>query len=168
MSGKFEIKPATSADVSVILSFIKELAAFEKLSHEVVATEDILKQALFGEKAYAEVSIGYLDDHPVSFALYFHNFSTFLGRPGIYLEDLFVKPEVRSKGIGYKMLVYLARLAKSRGCGRLEWSVLDWNDKAIKFYKNIGAKQMNEWTTYRITGETLDHLAASVEEGSIL
>lgn len=161
MSDRFEIKLATIEDVSLILSFIKELAEYEKLSHEVVATEDTLKQMLFGEKVFAEVSIGYFNHYPVSFALYFHNFSTFLGRPGIHLEDLFVKPEVRGKGIGHKMLAYLACLAKSRGCGRLEWAVLDWNETAIKLYKKIGAKKMDEWLTYRVTGETLDNLAAA-------
>jgi GNAT superfamily N-acetyltransferase len=157
----FEIKPATIDDVPLILSFIKQLAEFEKLSHEVVATEDTLKQTLFGDKPYAEVVIGYLNKEPVSFALFFHNYSTFLGRPGIYLEDLFVKPEIRGQGIGYKMLVYLARLAKSRNCGRLEWWVLDWNEAAIDFYKRIGAKPMDEWTVFRVTGKELEELAGS-------
>jgi GNAT superfamily N-acetyltransferase len=157
----FEIKPATIDDVPLILSFIKQLAEFEKLSHEVVATEDTLKQTLFGDKPYAEVVIGYLNKEPVSFALFFHNYSTFLGRPGIYLEDLFVKPEIRGQGIGYKMLVYLARLAKSRNCGRVEWWVLDWNEAAIDFYKRIGAKPMDEWTVFRVTGTELEELAGS-------
>lgn len=157
----FKIKPATIEDVPLILSFIKELAEYEKLLHEVVATENILKETLFGNHAYAEVVIGYLDDAPVSFALYFHHFSTFLGRPGIYLEDLFVKPEARGKGIGQKMLAYLAHLAKSRNCGRLEWWVLDWNETAVGFYKRIGAKAMDEWTVYRVTDQALDNLAAS-------
>jgi GNAT superfamily N-acetyltransferase len=157
----FEIKPATIDDAPLILSFIKELAEYEKLLHEVVATADILKETLFGNQAHAEVVIGYLGGVPVSFALYFHNFSTFLGRPGIYLEDLFVKPEARGKGIGQKMLAYLAHLAKSRKCGRLEWWVLDWNETAIGFYKRIGAKAMDEWTVYRVTDQALDDLAAS-------
>ena len=158
MSDLFEIKPATISDVPLILSFIKELAEYEKLSHEVVATEDILRETLFGDKTHAEVIIGYLNSLPVSFALFFHNFSTFLGRPGIYLEDLFVKPEARGKGIGLKMLKYLSRLAKERKCGRLEWWVLDWNGAAIAFYKKLGAKAMDEWTVYRMTGEALENL----------
>ena len=127
MTDKFEIKSASIEDAPLILSFIKELAEYEKLLHEVVATEEILKETLFCENAHAEVLIGYLNHEPISFALYFHNFSTFLGRPGIYLEDLFVKPAARGKGIGQKMLAYLAHLAKTRKCGRLEWWVLDWN-----------------------------------------
>lgn len=161
MNDIFEIKHATHSDVPLILSFIKELAEYEKLLHEVVATEDILKQTLFSEGASAFVIIGYLNNSPISFALYFHNFSTFLGRPGIYLEDLYVKPEARGKGIGQKMLAYLAHLAKEKNCGRLEWWVLDWNETAIGFYKRIGAKAMDEWTVYRVTGEALDNLAAS-------
>ncbi|MDR3476857.1 MAG: GNAT family N-acetyltransferase [Gammaproteobacteria bacterium] len=163
MTDQFEIKAAVKKDVSLILSFIKELAEYEKLLHEVVTTEKILEETLFGEKPYAEVVIGYLNHQPVSFALFFHNFSTFLGRPGIYLEDLYVKPEARGKGIGQKMLAYLARLAKSRNCGRLEWWVLDWNEDAIGFYQRLGAKPMDEWTVYRVTDKALDDLAASFE-----
>ena len=161
MTDKFEIRQATIGDVPLIFSFIKELAEYEKLSHEVVATEEILKDNLFGDKANAKVIIGELENIPVSFALYFHNFSTFLGRPGIYLEDLFVKPDARGKGIGLKMLSYLAYLAKEKNCGRLEWRVLDWNETAIGFYKRIGAKAMDEWTVYRVTGNDLDQLALS-------
>lgn len=161
MTDVFEVKAAAIQDIPLILSFIKELAEYEKLLHEVVATEDLLKETLFGEHAHAEVCLGYLNQAPVSFALYFHNFSTFLGRPGIYLEDLFVKPEARGKGIGQKMLAYLAHLAKSRKCGRLEWWVLDWNETAINFYKRIGAKAMDEWTVYRVADQALDDLAAS-------
>jgi len=135
--------------------------------HEVVATEDILKQTLFSEEASAFVIIGYFNNSPVSFALYFHNFSTFLGRPGIYLEDLYVKPDARGKGIGQKMLAYLAHFAKEKNCGRLEWWVLDWNETAIGFYNRIGAKAMDEWTVYRVTGEALDNLAASWEGNDI-
>lgn len=164
MNNHFEIRQATVADVSLILSFIKELAEYEKLLSEVVATEDILRETLFGEKASAEVIIGYLDNTPVSFALYFHNFSTFLGRPGIYLEDLFVRPAARGKGIGQKMLGYLAHLAKERKCGRLEWWVLDWNETAIGFYKRLGAKAMDEWTVYRVTGDELNQLAQSWDQ----
>lgn len=159
MSTHFEIKQATIEDVPLILTFIKDLAAYEKLLHKVIATEDVLKETLFGEKAHAEAIIGYLDSQPVSFAIYFYNFSTFLGRSGIYLEDLFVKPEARGKGIGKKMLSYLAHLAKKQNCGRLEWWVLDWNEDAIRFYKNIGAKPMDEYTVFRVTGKELEDLA---------
>jgi len=155
----FEIKSATVDDVPLILEFIKLLADYEKLLHEVVATEEALRETLFGKHAHAEVVIGYLEEKPVSFAIFFHNFSTFLGRPGIYLEDLFVKPEARGLGIGQLMLVYLAKLAKERKCGRLEWWVLDWNETAIKFYKKLGAIPMDEWTVFRVTGEALDKLA---------
>ncbi|MDF2867714.1 MAG: hypothetical protein K0S11_1184 [Gammaproteobacteria bacterium] len=161
MTDTFEIKPATLEDIPLILSFIKELAEYEKLLHEVTATEELLKETLFGEKTHAEIVIGYLNQLPVSFALFFQNFSTFLGRPGIYLEDLFVKPEARGNGIGQKMLSYIAYLAKQRNCGRFEWSVLNWNESAIGFYKHLGAKPMDEWTVYRVTGPALDNLAAS-------
>ena len=124
----------------VIFSFIKELAKYEKLSHEVVATEALLEETLFGEQAHAEVILGYLNDVPVAFALFFHNYSTFLARPGIYLEDLFVMPEARGHGIGQKMLAYIAQLAVARKCGRFEWWVLDWNEPAIGFYKKLGYK----------------------------
>ena len=123
-----------------------------------------MKESLFGEDAHAKVLIGYLNHKPISFALYFHNFSTFLGRSGIYLEDLFVKPEARSKGIGQKMQAYLAHLTKVKKYGRLEWWVLDWNKPAIKFYKRIGAEPMDEWTVHRVTGQALDNLAASWKE----
>lgn len=155
----FRIEQASAEHVPLILSFVKELAEYERLSHEVVATEEILRESLFGEDAAAEVFIGYYKDAPVSFALFFHNFSTFLGRRGLYLEDLYVKPEMRGRGIGRAMLVHLAQLAKHRGCGRFEWAVLDWNEPAIKFYKNLGALALDEWTTFRLTGESLDSLA---------
>lgn len=155
----FEIKSATTADVPLILRFIKDLADYEKLRHEVVATEALLQETLFGEKAHAEVLIGYIEGEAVSFALFFHNFSTFLGKPGIYLEDLFVKPQARGKGIGQLMLQHLAKLAKERNCGRLEWWVLDWNETAINFYKRLGAQPMDEWTVFRVTGKALDDLA---------
>ncbi len=154
------IEKAREDDLALILSFIKELAEYERLSHEVVATEELLRESLFGERAKAEVVIAYDDDRAVGLALFFHNFSTFLGRPGIYLEDLYVQPHARGKGIGRALLVYLARLAKERRCGRLEWAVLDWNEPAIRFYKKLGAVSMNEWTVFRATGESLDKLAA--------
>ena len=155
----FKILSATVDDVSLILDFIKELADYEKLLNEVVATEELLRENLFGDKPRAEVILGYLDDIPVAFALFFHNFSTFLGRPGLYLEDLYVKPESRGHGLGKKMLNHLAALAKERNCGRFEWWVLDWNEPAIEFYKKLGAQPMSDWTVYRVTGQALDELA---------
>jgi ribosomal protein S18 acetylase RimI-like enzyme len=159
MIKSFTIKKASIEDMPLILSFIKELAQYEKLLHEVVATESLLQEALFSDKARAEVIIGYMNNSPVSFAVFFHNFSTFVGRSGLYLEDLYVKPDARKLGIGQKMLTYLARLAKERNCGRFEWSVLDWNEPAIHFYKKLGAKAMDEWTVYRVSGDELDQLA---------
>ncbi|HVG34621.1 MAG TPA: GNAT family N-acetyltransferase [Pyrinomonadaceae bacterium] len=153
------IEKAQASDLSLILSFIKELAEYERLSHEVVATEELLRESLFGANVKAEVIIAYDKDQAVGFALFFHNFSTFVGRPGIYLEDLYVQPHARGRGIGRALLVYLARLAKERGCGRLEWAVLDWNEPAIRFYENLGAVPMEEWTVFRATGKSLDKLA---------
>ncbi len=144
MTDQLEIRNATIKDVSLILSFIKELAEYEKLAHEVVTTEAILKESLFGAKPYAEVILAYYLQQPVGFALFFHNFSTFLGRPGIYLEDLFVKSEMRGNGFGKKILSYLAALAVERNCGRLEWWVLDWNTPAGNFYKKLGAMPMDD------------------------
>jgi GNAT superfamily N-acetyltransferase len=155
----FEIRNAVPEDVPVILSFIRKLAEYERLSHEVTATEEGLRATLFGERRYAEVIIGYERGQPVGFALFFHNYSTFLGRPGIYLEDLFVDVEHRGKGYGKALLAHLAKLTRERNCGRLEWSVLDWNEPSIRFYKSLGAVPMDEWTIYRVTGEALDTLA---------
>ena len=160
---EFAIRTATEADIGLILSFIRELAEYEKLLDEVVATEEILRESLFGARQVAEIVIGEWEGSPVSFALFFHNFSTFLGLPGIYLEDLYVKPEMRGKGIGKIMLSYLANLARERNCGRLEWWVLDWNEPAIKFYHSIGAVPMNEWTVQRVTGTALKQLAGQFE-----
>lgn len=159
MTHNFEIRPATEADVPTILQFIKKLADYEKLSHEVTATEELIREKLFGEKRYAEVLIGSTDGAPAGFALYFHNFSTFLGKPGIYLEDLFVDVEHRGKGFGKALLSHLAGIAVERDCGRLEWSVLDWNEPSIKFYLSLGAVPLNEWTVYRVTGSALGTLA---------
>ncbi len=152
------IASATERDLSLILSFIKKLAEYEKLSHQVVATEDLLRDALFGARPRAEVSIAYWNDEPVGFALFFHNFSTFLGRSGIYLEDLFVDPPHRSKGIGKALLIHVARIAKERKCGRFEWAVLDWNKPSIDFYKRLGAAPLDDWTLFRLTGDALDRL----------
>ena len=157
---ELEIRVATEDDVPLILSLIKELAEYERLSQEVVATEEALRDSLFGARRVAEALLGYLGDDLAGFALFFHNFSTFLGRTGIYLEDLYVRPEFRGAGVGRALLVHVARLAKERGCGRLEWSVLDWNEPAIGFYRGIGASPVSGWTVYRLTGETLDRLAA--------
>jgi GNAT superfamily N-acetyltransferase len=155
-----EIRSATEDDVSLILALIKELAGYERLSHEVVATEEALRDSLFGERRVAEALLGYLGGDPAGFALFFHNFSTFLGRPGIYLEDLYVRPEFRGAGVGRALLVHIAGLARDRNCGRLEWSVLDWNEPAIGFYRRIGASPVSGWTVYRVTGEALEELAA--------
>ncbi len=155
------IRPATERDTPLIRQFIKDLAEYEKLAHEVVATEDGLRQALFGPRRQAEVVIASLGPEPVGFALFFHNFSTFLGRPGIYLEDLFVRPAARGKGVGKALLSHLAKLAVERNCGRLEWAVLDWNESAIRFYEGLGARSMDEWRIFRVTGKALDALAGS-------
>src|SRR5271154_6029832 len=157
--GLLSIRSATEGDTALILRFIKKLADYEKLSHEVQATEAGLRETLFGKRAYAETLLAYWSGEPVGFALFFHNFSTFLGQPGIYLEDLFVDPEHRGKGIGKALLVALARLAVERGCGRVEWAVLDWNEPSIDFYRSLGAGAKDEWTTYRLTGDALAKLA---------
>lgn len=155
----FDIRAATKADVSIILSFIKKLADYERLSHEVVASEETLRETLFGRRRTAEVAIGYFKGEPVGFVLYFHNYSTFLGRPGIYIEDLFVDEAFRRRGFGTALLCYVAGVANERRCGRLEWSVLDWNEPAINFYKKLGAVPMSEWTVFRVTGKELEKLA---------
>ena len=154
-----QIREAAEADVPLILEFIRGLAEYEKLADSVVATEDVIRESLFGRRPYAEVLIAESNRDPAGFALFFHNFSTFIGRPGIYLEDLFVKPEYRGRGFGKALLVRLAALAAERGCGRVEWAVLNWNKPAIDFYESIGAVPMNEWTVYRLTGDALRKLA---------
>lgn len=154
-----QIRPATEADVPLVLGFIRELADYERLSHEVVATEDGIRDGLFGPNAAAEAVLAHWHGDPAGFALYFHNFSTFAGRAGIYLEDLYVKPEHRGNGIGKALLIHLARLARDRNCARLEWAVLDWNQPAIDFYRSLGALPMTEWTVNRLTGDALHHLA---------
>ncbi len=154
----FQLRLAKRKDVSLILEFIKELATYEKMSDDVVATEEMLLDSLFDRKM-AEVIIGEYKGEAVAFALFFHNYSTFLGRPGIYLEDLYVRPQMRGKGIGKIMLSFLAKLAIERKCGRLEWSCLDWNEPSIEFYKQMGAVPMEEWTVYRVTEDALDKLA---------
>lgn len=156
---KFTIRHAVQEDIPLILWFIRSLADYEKLSHEMVATERQLEKHLFGDKPKAEVIFGCAGGREVGFALFFHNFSTFLGKPGIYLEDLYVIPEERGKGYGKALLGYLAGLAVERDCGRLEWAVLDWNEPSIKFYESLGARFMKEWIINRVTGEDLARLA---------
>jgi GNAT superfamily N-acetyltransferase len=153
------IVSATEADVPVILEMIRGLAEYEKLSHVVCATEEQLRQTLFGERPAAEVLLAHWNGEPVGFALFFPNYSTFLAQPGIYLEDLFVKPDARGKGAGLALFIELARIAVARGCGRVEWAVLDWNEPSIGFYKKLGAVPMDEWTTFRLAGESLRNLA---------
>jgi len=156
----FRIRHAEKSDTALILDFIRKLADYERLSHEVSATEEALEAHLFGDEKVAEVVIGSFNDTPVGFALYFYNFSTFLARPGIYLEDLYVLEEYRGRGFGKALLAYLAGMAVEKGCGRLEWAVLDWNEPAIRFYKSLGAKTMNDWLANRMTGESLEKLAS--------
>lgn len=153
------IAPANESDVPIILSFIRKLAEYEKLSHLVVASEADVREHVFGANPVAEVLLAYWDQEPVGFALYFRNFSTFLGQPGIYLEDLFVDPPHRGKGIGKALLARLAKIAAERGYGRLDWAVLDWNAPSIEFYRSLGAVPLDAWTGYRLTGEALDRLA---------
>jgi GNAT superfamily N-acetyltransferase len=155
----FEIRTATEADVPVILSLIRELAEYERAPEAVVATEAGLRDVLFGPNRSAEVLLALENGAPVGFAVYFYNFSTWLGRPGLYLEDLFVRPNVRGKGYGRALLERLAQIAQERGCGRMEWAVLDWNDPAIQFYRKLGAEPMNEWTVFRLSQEGIAKLA---------
>ena len=156
---ELSLRKAEISDCKAILDLISQLAEYEKLSHEVIADVPTLEETLFGKRQFAEAILAEYEGEVVGFALFFHNFSTFIGRPGLYLEDLFVKPDFRGKRIGETLLSYLARLAVERNCGRLEWSVLDWNEPSINFYKKLGATPMDEWTTFRLTGETLDKLA---------
>jgi GNAT superfamily N-acetyltransferase len=154
---EFRIEPASERDLPLVLKLIKDLAEYEKLAHAVISTEEILCESLF-RKRVAEVVIGYAGDEPAGFAVFFQTFSTFLGVPGMYLEDIFVEPKWRRKGLGRQLLVHLARIANERGYGRVEWSVLDWNELAIGFYKTLGAKPMDDWTVFRLSGESLRKL----------
>ena len=156
---KFEIRPARIEDVPAVLQLIRDLATYERAPDEVTATEEQLVEVLFGARPSAEVLLAFEQATAVGFAVFFHNFSTWLGRPGLYLEDLFVKPEVRGKGYGRALLVHLAKIARERGCGRMEWAVLDWNDSAIQFYHKLGAAPMNEWTVFRLTSDGIAKLA---------
>ena len=163
-SSEFRIESATESDIPLILTFIKGLAEYEGLAHEVVATEKNLRDSLFGPRASAEVVIAYNAKEPVGFAVFFHNYSTFLGRTGLYLEDLFVLPEWRRRGLGQALMGHVARIAVTRDCGRLEWSVLDRNEPAIRFYRALGARPMDEWTTYSLTGDALERLSEELTQ----
>jgi GNAT superfamily N-acetyltransferase len=154
-----QIVPAQATDVPVILGMIRALAEYEQLTHEVTATEDDLRHSLFGPRPAGEVVLAYAGDAPIGFALFFHNFSTFLGRHGLYLEDLFVVPEWRGKGVGKQLLAHVASIAESRKCGRMEWAVLDWNESAIAFYRRMGAHVLDEWRICRLTGSELRAVA---------
>lgn len=160
MSDQLSIRAAAPADVPSILSLIRELAEYERAPNDVVATEAGLREVLFGERRSAEVLLGFEAERLAGFAVFFHNFSTWLGRPGLYLEDLFVRPDDRGKGYGRALLIHLAKIAADRGCGRMEWAVLDWNEPAIEFYKKLGARPMDEWTVFRLTQDGIAKLAA--------
>ena len=161
MADELTLRNATEKDVPLILQFIRDLAEYERLAHACVATEESVRETLFGARPYAEVVIAEQGGQPAGFALFFHNYSTFLARPGIYLEDLYVRPELRGHGIGKALLARLASLAAERKCGRLEWAVLNWNESAIRFYRSLGAEPQTEWTVYRLTGEALERLASA-------
>jgi GNAT superfamily N-acetyltransferase len=163
-SENFMIRSAIVGDVPIILELIRALATYERAPDEVTATEQGLVDVLFGEKPAAEVLLAFEGNRAVGFAVFFHNFSTWLGRPGLYLEDLFVRPEDRGKGYGYALLIRLAQIARDRGCGRMEWAVLDWNEPAINFYRKLGANPMHEWTVFRLTGEEIAKLADASSE----
>ena len=159
MPDTLTIRPAAADEMPLVLDFIRELAVYERLEHEVSATTADLATALFGPRPYAEVVFACLDGAPVGFALFFHNFSTFIGKPGIYLEDLFVRPQARGRGIGRRLLAWLARTTLERGCARLDWAVLDWNAPSIGFYRSVGAVAQDEWTVMRVSGAALERLA---------
>ncbi len=163
MPSDFNIRPARVEDVPIILELIRDLATYERAPDEVVATKEQLVDVLFGERPVAEVLLAFEAETAVGFAVYFYNFSTWLGRAGLYLEDLFVKPEKRGKGYGRALLVELAKFARDRGCGRMEWAVLDWNEPAIKFYRALGAQPMHEWTVFRLTSEEIAKLADAAD-----
>ncbi|HEY6454648.1 MAG TPA: GNAT family N-acetyltransferase [Steroidobacteraceae bacterium] len=160
---QLSVRAVREEEVDLVLEFIRELAHYERLAHEVTATRADIHTALFGPHPYAEAVIGCIDGQACGFALFFHNFSTFLGKPGLYLEDLYVRPAARGRGLGRRMLAWLARLALERGCGRFEWAVLDWNEPALLLYRGLGARAADEWTLQRVTGEALVQLAAAAD-----
>lgn len=162
----FKIRSASEADAPLILEFIRALAEYERLADAVMATEESIRRTVFGNPRFAEVVIGEEDGQPVAFALFFHNYSTFMGRPGLYLEDLFVQPAARGRGYGKALLAHLAAIALERDCGRFEWAVLDWNEPAIGFYESLGAVPVDDWTIFRVTGTALTKLAALARAGS--
>jgi GNAT superfamily N-acetyltransferase len=162
----FQIRPAHVEDVPVILELIRDLATYERAPNEVTATKERLVDVLFGERPAAEVLLAFEQDSPVGFGVFFYNFSTWLGRPGLYLEDLFVKPEKRGKGYGRALLIELAKIARDRECGRMEWAVLDWNEPAIKFYRALGAKPMDEWTVFRLARDGIARLANAADRAA--
>jgi len=157
MKKKIEIKNATEKDIRLILHFIKELADYEKLINDVIANEENLKKTLFGKTPYAKALLAFLNKKPVGFAIYFFNFSSFMGKPGIYIEDIYVKENYRGNGIGKAIFKYIGKIAKENDCGRIEWSVLNWNKPSINFYNSLGAKPMDEWTVYRLSGSALNN-----------
>jgi GNAT superfamily N-acetyltransferase len=161
-AAEITIRPAAPGDAALLLRFIRELAEYERLAHEVTATEESLRAGLFGPRPTAEAIIAECDGQPVGYALFFHNFSTFTGRPGLYLEDLYVRPAHRGRGIGKRLLACVAQLAVERGCARFEWAVLDWNEPSIKFYESLGARAMADWTVYRLSGAPLARVANSM------
>ena len=152
------VRPAVKADAPIILSLIRELASFEKLEHEVTATVEALQQTLFGPHPYAEVLLAEADGQIAAFSLFFHNYSTFLGKPGLYIEDIYVRPEFRGRGLGKQLFAEIASLARARQCGRIEWWVLNWNESALEFYKTMGAEPMNQWTVYRLSQEQFEKM----------
>jgi len=160
MTPKFSIRAATVDDIPLVLRFVKDLADYEKLPHEVTASEELLRRNLFSERKTAEVLLASEGEDYVGFAVFFHNFSTFVGKPGIYLEDVFVRPEFRGRGYGKALMIYVARLAEERDCGRFEWSVLDWNTPSLDFYRSLGAVSMDEWTVQRMSAGAIESLAA--------
>lgn len=159
-----QIRPATEADVALVFGFIRKLAEYGDLADEVVATADDVREALFGPKPVAEAILAYWGGEPAGFALYSFTFASFLGKKGVFIENLYVEPGYRNKGVGKALLVHLARMARTLGCGRLEWSVLNWNERAMEFYQDFGAMPMDEWTTFRLTGDALDRLASQGEQ----
>ena len=164
MKDEFEIRDAVVADIPVILQLIRDLATYERAPNDVIATDEGLREVLFGSEPLRKGRARFCGDEPVGFAVFFHNFSTWLGRPGLYLEDLFVKPEMRGKGYGRALLVHLAKIARDRGCGRMEWAVLDWNEPAIKFYRKLGAAPNEEWTIFRLTSDGIGKLARNLRK----